>query len=65
MPFAVTQTADLGLTSTALSVLPSFLSMHASGLDPLATLSSGTVYTILCGVFLELLIPVLFEVDIK
>ena len=65
MPFAVTQTADLGLTSTTLAIFSPVLSMHASGLDPLTTPSSRTVNTILCRIFLEFSVPSLLEIDIK
>ena len=65
MPFPITKTANLCLTTTALPVLLAILLMDTSRLDPFATPSGRTIYTIFGGILCEFRVPIFLEFIIK
>ena len=65
MPLAIAKTADLGLTPTAFPILLAIFFVYISRLDPFATSSGRTIYTILGGVFCKFRVPVLFKFVVK
>ena len=65
MPLAIAKTADLGRTPTAFPILLAIFSVYISRLDPFATSSGRTIYTILGGVFCKFRVPGLFKLVVK
>jgi hypothetical protein len=65
MPFTIAQTTDFGLAPSTLSVLFAALRVDITWFDPLATSAGWTVYSILCCILLELLVPQLLEFGVE
>ena len=65
MPFTIAKATDLRLTTTALPILFAILSVDISRLDPFATSSGRTIYTILGGIFRKFCVPILLKFVIK
>lgn len=65
MPFTIAKATDLCLTTTALPILLAILLVDISRLDPFATSSSRTIYTVFGGIFRKFRVPILLKFMIK
>jgi hypothetical protein len=65
VPFTIAKTTNLGLATPAFSILsPTFLA-NIVRFNPLTTASSGTIYSVLSRIFLELSIPSFLKIYIE
>jgi hypothetical protein len=65
VPLPIAKAAYLCLTPTALPIFLTVLLMYVARLDPFATSSSRTIYTILGRIFRKLCVPVLLKFVVK
>ena len=65
MPFSITNATHLRSTSATFTIFLSILTMYIPRLNPFTASSSRAVNSVLCGVFLEFLVPQFLEVVVK